>query len=440
MKDQIISALHTIQGSTGSSYVVKGRIKNGPVKSITIGKTSTWSLKQARTEAQKILLELSQGFDRNQARKQRQAEEAAREARSITLRQALAKYLELKATKATTKNEYRLVIEREFMDWLDKPITSITKAAVAERYLQIIKNIKTGKTHSKGKTNTTEEYAGIGSANHAKRILSAVLGYFVGDVDDPDDPLAVISSNPVVYLSKKKLVRPLKPRTKQLNGPERRAIIEECRIVRHPEYKEDGLGLTVNEADFTALLMLLACRRGELRMLKWSDIRWPESIGDVGTITFKDTKNGQDHTLALTPIVSNLLKARLQESNTKAGYVFPSKQKGKEGKPISIGRIVELVSKKLKIEGLTAHVLRRTTANIANDLGFDMATIKKLLNHSASGVTEIHYVQSSKKRLLEMQLAIEAEICNEGEPPEAADFPTNNLLSEQSSRQPEKSP
>lgn len=126
MKDHIISALHTVQGATSSSYVVKARIKGGNVVSITIGKTTTWSAALARKEAQKILLELSQGINRNQERKKRQAEEAMASAKSITLRQALAKYVDLRPIKASTKHEYRLVIEREYRDWLDKPITSIT--------------------------------------------------------------------------------------------------------------------------------------------------------------------------------------------------------------------------------------------------------------------------------------------------------------------------
>lgn len=427
MKDTIISALHTVQGATSSSYVVRSRIKGGKAVAITIGKTSVWSLPQARKEAQKILLELSQGFNRNQERKKRQAEEAMVSAKSLTLRQALAKYVDLNPIKASTKHEYRLVIEREFRDWLDKPITNITKDAVATRYIKIINDIKSGKTPSKGKTNTRDEDKGVGAANHAKRILSAVLGYFVGDAGDPDDSTAVLTYNPVKYLHKKKMVRKLKPRAGQLNSTERRILIEECSLVRHPEYKKDGAGLSVNAADFAVLLLLLACRRGELVKLKWSDVVFAQDSNDVGTVTLRDTKNGTDHTLAITPVAFNILKARKAENNTNSEWVFPSKQRNKLDKHISCGRIVESVAKKLNINGLTAHALRRTTANIANDLGFDMTTIKKLLNHSASGVTEIHYVQSGKKRLLEMQLAIENEIFNGGEPTDLAIDPREAL-------------
>lgn len=416
MRDSIISALHTVQGATSTSYVVKARIRGGGVVSVTIGKTTTWSISEARKEAKKILLELSQGINRNKERKKQQAEEAMKSARSVTLRQALAKYIEYNSIKASTKREYRLVIEREFRDWLDKPITSITKDAVVNRYMAITNNIKSGKTASKGKTNTKPEYVGVGAANHAKRILSAVLGYFVGDVGDPEDPMAILTSNPVKFLHKKKLVKTLKPRTRQLRASERRRIIEECSQVRHPEYKRDGAGLSLNEADFTVLLMLLACRRGELVKLKWSDVQFAEDKSDVGTVTFTDTKNGEDHTLAITPVVFNILKARKAENKGKSGWVFPSKQYNKLDKHVSCGKLVENVAKKLEISGLTAHVLRRTTANVANDLGFDITTIKKLLNHSASGVTEMHYVQSHKHRLLELQLAIENEICNGGEP------------------------
>ena len=414
MKDSIIPALSVQQGKTSDSYVVRSRIKGGSVVAVTIGKTSVWSLQQARKEAKTILLELSQGINRNQLRKQRQAEEAVKAAKAITLRQALAKYLEMRPVKDTTKREYRLVVEREFRAWLDKPITSITKQMIQQRYVGIINDIKAGKTPSKGKTNTSSTYTGVGAANHAKRILSAVLGFFVDE--DGDDAEAVLTANPVKILHKKRLVRSLKPRTKIINGNERRCIIEEASNVRHPEYEKDGNGLTVNEADFTVLLMLLACRREELVKLKWVEVRFPMNKDDVGTVTFTNTKNGIDHTLVMTPVVLNILKGRKAENKTKSEWVFPSKQANKIGKHLSCGKLVENVSKKLGIEGLTAHVLRRTTADIALELGFDMTTIKQLLNHSSNDVTQKHYLNNGKKRLLEMQLQIENEIVNNGEP------------------------
>lgn len=407
MKDTIIPALKVQQGATSSSYVVRGRIKGGGMVAITIGKTSVWTLQQARKEAQKIQLELSQGINRNQLRKQRQVEEAIKAAKAITLRQALAKYLEMRPVKETTKREYRLVVEREFRSWLDKPITTITRQMIQQKYVGIISDIKAGKTPSKGKTNTSESYVGVGAANHAKRVLSAVLGYFVDD--DADDPDAVLVTNPVKVLQKKRITRTLKPRNHTVSAGDRRRIIEEASHVGHPEYAKDEVGLTVNEAHFVVLLMLTACRRNEVRMLKWSDVRFAEDSNDVGTMTFKDTKNGEDHVLAITPVVLNILKERKADP-VNSVYVFGSKQKNKKNMPISVGRICEMVAKKLRIKGLTAHTIRRTTANVALELGYDMTTIKKLLNHSASGVTEKHYLNAGKERLLQMQLDIETAI------------------------------
>lgn len=414
MKDTIIPALKLVQGATSSSYVVRGRLKGGGMVAVTIGKTSVWSIAKARAEAKTILLELSQGINRNQLRKQKKAEEAVKAAKAITLRQALAKYLEMRPVKDTTKREYRLVVEREFRSWLDKPITAITKQMIQQRYVGIINDIKAGKTASRGKTNTSDSYRGVGAANHAKRILSAVLGYFVDD--DEDDPDAVLTANPVKILQKKRITRSLKPRTKIISGNERRMIIEEARVVRHPEYDRDGAGLTINEADFVVLLMLMACRRGELVKLRWSDVQFPIDKDDVGTVTFTDTKNGLDHTLAMTPVVLNILKSRKAENKAKAEWVFPSKMINARGKHLSCGKLVENVRNKLQIEGLTAHALRRTTADIALELGYDMTTIKQLLNHSANDVTQKHYLNNGKKRLLEMQLQIENMIVNDGEP------------------------
>ena len=55
----------------------------------------------------------------------------------ITLREVLQKFLETKPIREATKNNYVSAINCHFQEWLDKPITSITKDMVEQRHSEL---------------------------------------------------------------------------------------------------------------------------------------------------------------------------------------------------------------------------------------------------------------------------------------------------------------
>lgn len=59
-----------------------------------------------------------------------------------------------------------------------------------------------------------------------------------------------------------------------------------------------------------------------------------------------------------------------------------------EGHCVGIVRVLQRLCLTAKLEDITPHVLRRTFASVAGDLGFSELTIASLLGHTGRGVTQ----------------------------------------------------
>ena len=112
------------------------------------------------------------------------AEKLRQEHLTVTLRQAMADFCENKQTKngalkVRTKSDIAAHSRRSFADWLDKPITSITRDACASRFAKLSKR-------------------GPTTANQAFRYLRSVLNYARNRHWVDDEPL--LRHNPVDVL------------------------------------------------------------------------------------------------------------------------------------------------------------------------------------------------------------------------------------------------
>jgi integrase len=140
----------------------------------------------------------------------------------------------------------------------------------------------------------------------------------------------------------------------------------------------------------TAIIKVLAlsgCRRGEIERLKRSEIDLRRSALRLG-----DTKTGE----SIRPLAGaalGVLKQSLLRSNTE--YVFPSQKS--EGKPfVGLPKIWKRILGG-ELNNLTPHGLRHAYASTAEDLCLSIPTIKALLGHAISGITEgyIHKIDAA---------------------------------------------
>jgi hypothetical protein len=138
------------------AYILERRV-NGANRRITLGKCSEMNLESAREQACIMLGEIAKGNDPKTGKR-------ISTLHDITLREVLQKFLEVKSIREATQRNYHFAINRHFNDWLDLPITAITKDMVEQRHREL--------TTSPNRLGTP----GHGRANNALNTIVAPAG------------------------------------------------------------------------------------------------------------------------------------------------------------------------------------------------------------------------------------------------------------------------
>lgn len=115
---------------------------------------------------------------------------------------------------------------------------------------------------------------------------------------------------------------------------------------------------------------------------------------------FHGTKNHHDHFIPLASYPLELLRFLSLKRSTEGPYVFPSVNDPK--RPFQYPpNLSKLLSKEIGTH-FSPHATRRTFASIANDVGLDFLSVKRMLNHHfEGGVTGSYVVQGfNPKKIL----------------------------------------
>jgi integrase len=350
--------IRVTSGGTKAFFVEK--LVNGTLKRITIGHYPAVTTERARKEAQITLGKIATGIDPI-------AERKAKKVKGITLTQAFSDYLAARnSLKSTTAIDYQRVLKQVVPDWLDKPLSSITKDMIAKRHTQH------GESNSKAR------------ANLAMRLLRAIFNFAINQYQTSDGK-NIILENPVKRLS----------HTRSWYRIERRqGIIKQHQIANW----YDGLMRlspyrNVDDAeiwqDYFMLILLTGLRRQEAASLRWDDVDLKAK-----TLTIKDTKNREPHTLPMSDFLYDLFARRKKAAEND--FVFPSGS--------GTGHIVEPRKAMLKVSELsgvafTVHNLRRTFITTAESLDISAYALKRLLNHKMNNDITAGYIVLDVERL-----------------------------------------
>ena len=117
--------------------------------------------------------------------------------RGVTLSVVLEKYFFSKRIRSSTETVYRSTINRCLSDWLELPITAITKDMVVER-------------HKKLGNGTSKGTSGEATANLSMRILRALLNFAADEYEIDGEPALTV--NPVQRLSRNESWYRIQPR------------------------------------------------------------------------------------------------------------------------------------------------------------------------------------------------------------------------------------
>jgi integrase len=349
-------------GASGSkTFIVISRV-NGRVVRSTVGKFPTMNLEDARKRARKILVDMADGVNPNEERRERNQG-------TLTLRSVFESYLQTrKNLSENTIKEYKGTFERHLSPWKNRQVLDISTAMVLDRHQQI------GET--KGKN----------VANQSMRLLRSIMNFSRSTHGVPkENPAAVMSQAQAWYKDGKRSV-----------------------IVKASEmpafFREVGALENDTGRDYLMLLLFTGLRRNEAMSLHWDNVDLKERI-----LTIPDTKNGEPHALPLSNHLLDLLKDRQERWGSK-GWVFPS-WSGK-------GHItyVQHVQNRLREKGVnfTLHDLRRTFITVAESLDISTYVVKRLANHKQSDVTGKHYIVHDITRLREPMERISAALLEMG--------------------------
>lgn len=272
-----------------------------------------------------------------------------------TLQAVFNEYRNTRKLKSSTADDYQKVFNRYAADWLERSWLAISSDAFEKRFNEVSAKSKA-------------------QANQLARIFSAVWSFGAAKH-------GITTMNPTQRLKAMGGLHHIKPRD---------GVIPDS---LQPRWWRAVESLPDREASAAFIFIALTgCRRGEALRLKTTDIDW-----QTKTVTFHDTKNGSDHRLPLCRRLYAMLKIHCEG---RQGLVFQLSTRRLE-------LMVEHLVKQLQFKW-SPHDLRRTFVTIAQRTLKDLATVKRLVNHSVSGdVTMKHYLRLSVEDLREPMQAVE---------------------------------
>lgn len=178
-------------------------------------------------------------------------------------------------------------------------------------------------------------------------------------------------------------------------GIRRHRIPSRERVLSVPELKQLWRALPHLAPKYQAFFTLLldtGARRGEALTLRWDNItEGPEIIPELGADSVFQvwrkpvTKNGDSQLLPL-PRQTLAMLQRLPRLNQ---WVFPG-QGGQHLSEASVQKQWELLRRRLSLDDVHIHDIRRTTASFLSRRGENIQTVMYVLNHRARGATSIY--------------------------------------------------
>lgn len=240
---------------------------------------------------------------------------------------------------------------------------------------------------AKTKSESTKKLLSTRSLNSYLETFAAALNVAVREY-------GWLQVNPAANIRRKKLPR---GRDRYLSKDELKAFLEKVKKSSNPLL-------------YPAVLVSLTTggRKTEVLSLQWKDVDLKN-----GSVTFRDTKNGETRTVPLVGTALEEVKKLAEEGRFTSEYVFASRRpKWKMGQAESHAPWEDLYRpfrdavQKAKIKNFRWHDMRHCAASYLLDTGASLAEVGKILGHKTPQMTYrySHLVKGKDSQLVEMMV------------------------------------
>ncbi|MEX1036898.1 MAG: site-specific integrase [Sneathiella sp.] len=364
-------------------YIVQYRMSGRglPTRRLTIGKHgSPWTPEKARAEAKRVLGEVADGQDPQQAK---MTEKAA-----MTVSELCDRYLEegCATKKPTTIATDKGRIERHIKPLLGRQRVKGLTVNDIKRFMTDIAKGKTAVDVRTGIHGRARVVGGKGTATRTVGLLGGILSFAVAE--------GVRSDNPVRGVKR----YPDRKNERYLNSQELARLGDVLRVAEEAEKERSNLEVTLNgttlETERTALrkrinnlakedenemaiaairlLILTGCRKTEILSLKWHEVDF-----ELGCLRLDDSKTGQKTVMLGAPALQLLAGLSRDEQSP---FVFPA-LRGK-GHYVGLPKAWLKIRARAGLNDVRLHDLRHTFASAGAGSGIGLQVLGKLLGHS----------------------------------------------------------
>ena len=327
------------------NYRANGGGRHAPNRRLVVGRFGRMTVDQARRQAQALLGRVAAGEDPSRERKA---------ARGLpTPREAFEEYLESNPNRGErTVNLYRQNLRVNLSDWINRPLSAISRRDVERRFHRI-----------------TEKHGWAG-ANQTLSMLRSIYRRPCVDHDRLKNPveLWVAAGGRFHRMRRRRISSPVEVL------PKWRAGIE---AVDMPESARDIIWIGV----YTGM------RLGEVSSLRWERIDLERRV-----LRVDETKTGEVLELPVTDqlaVIFGRLSERLEESGMPlSGWLFPSR-KSRSGHVEGVQQYYAEITEKGGAK-FWFHGLRNSFITVAErELMLPISLTKRLVNHARpANVTE----------------------------------------------------